>query len=423
MRAHREGLGLAAWREAWRARCDNPLPRLWRLGGSRQEQRRAWWRQAPGLTLLGLAVSAAVTYLLVLIIRQFLALHTSALATTSYALGILRAGTLMLACGAMVLSGGWLLSRLYACAHLALSLLSRSQRKHSENLDDALLASALSNEQVVLGLVLHAWRMLLPPALVLNIANAAAYFIWVALPPSADNAQALITQIPWWETLLIALAFLLIQSLAALIGAALLMLLLLMLGRGAGPLAPATGAATLVMLQLGLWIALLVIIPRLDLSDVEYASWLYNGLALVLAYGLFIGYFWVAHRKRLLRNATAHTLLLFVALLAAMMAKGAHIAPHYFAFFGLLTYLAGWLALCLSLLPAGGSSLIMVVAGSVEPNLGYSLLAIVKNAGYMAPMLAMAPLGAAVTLFQLMLCIQLAQLARDAVRLHRGGAA
>lgn len=408
MGAHGVGLGLAAWREAWQSRRDNPLPRLWRLGQARVEQRRAWWRHAPGLTLLGVAVSAAVTYLLALILRQFLALHHSALATHSYALGLLRAGTLMLACGAMVLGGGWLLSRLYACAHLALSLLGKSGRKGSERLDDALLASALSNEQVVLGLVLHAWRMLLPPALVLNIANAAAYCIWNAWPTGGDELWRGDIPIPWtpelWTSALgSAMAFMLFQMLAAMVGMTLLMLLLLILGRGAGPLAPAMGAASLVVLQLGL--VTVVSDYRFPVSEIaENPSWSLL-IPFALALGLMSYFIWVAHRSPVLRLLCAHSLLVFAAPLTGIFIWCSFTGAKHPAFSDFVVNLTAWLAVSLSLLPAGESCLSLASAG----------------VSVWLPTLAL--FGVAITLLQLMLCIPLAMLARDAVRLHRGGAA
>jgi hypothetical protein len=408
MGALRVGLGLTAWREAWLARRDNPLPRLWRLGQARAEQRRAWWRHAPGLTLLGVGVSAAVTYLLLLIIRQFLALHQSALATHSYALGLLRAGTLVLACGAMLLGGCWLLMRLYACAHLALSLLGRTRRKGSAVLDDALLASALSNEQVVLGLVLHAWRMLLPPALVLNIANAVVYFVWNAWPTGGDELWRGDRPIPWtpepWNSALsTALAFLLFQMLAAMVGVTLLMLLLLMLGRGVGPLAPATGAATLIMLQLGLVTA--VSDYRFPLSEIaNYPNLTMSSLWYVLALGLLILFYWLAHRSYILRNLCAHSLLIYAALLTGLFVWSSLTGVKHPEFSDFIVSITGWLAVSLSLLPAGESCLSLASAG----------------VSVWLPTLAL--FGTAITLLQLMLCLPLAQLARDAVRLHRGGA-
>lgn len=403
MGALRVGLGLAAWREAWLARRDNPLPRIWQLGQARGEQRRAWWRQSPGLMWLNLAVSAAVTYLLLLLIRQFLALHESALATQSYALGLLRAGTLVLSCGEMLLGGCWLLVRLYACAYLALSLLGRTRRKGSAVLDDALLASTLSNEQVVLGLVLHAWRLLLPPVLVLNIANAAAYFIWLASPLS-QGAKSQLSPLPWTQALVLALAYLLWQTILAIAGAGLLMLLLLMLGRGAGPAAPALGAAGQVVLQLWLWVVFIQTEASFGTGVLQYTYWYTGFLALLLALAGFILAAWMAHRISTLRHIVAFTLPAIVLILAAVVARNVLDPVGYPGFIGVVLYRGGWQMLSLCVAPAGSLSYWVLIDGLLLSRI------------------AVAPPAVASCVLYALLCLPLALLARDAVRLHRGGA-
>lgn len=419
------GAGLAGWREAWACCRDNPLLRLWVVGDARRDQRRAWWRQSPGLFLLALGVCAAVTYLLVLLIMQFLALRPSALATQDYSLSLLRAGTLVLAWGALALGAGWMLSRLYTCAHLVLGLLGARRRKEHAGLDEALRASGISDEQVVLSVVLHAWRLLLAPVLVLNVANACVYYFMATVPRGLNAAQHQPPLVPWDHALLLAVAFTLWQTLAATVGAGTLMLLLLMLGRGASPLAPVFGAASLVLLQLplmgsmvtdaslspvdqesiGQWALQLGLGAPLGPAALRSISWGLSALAWAGACACFYLFFWAMHRVNCLRRVIAHSLLLFLAL-QFLWCLWDPLTRLYNPVLTMPLILAQtWQAAGLSLIPAGAFC-------------GYCM-----QAGALDPILNIAPSIAAITLLQLVLCLPLAQLARDAVRRYRRGEA
>ena len=171
-------------------------------------------------------------------------------------------------------------------------------------LDDALLSSAVSNEGIVLGALRHCWRMLSGPVLALSAAGAATYGLLVAAPAA------------WWVALLLAVLFGALTLAGGYAGAACLTLLLLMLGRGQGPLAPSFGAAQIVLLQAALAVAVVLSSANVVEGDDEHvATWAVLVIGLVLCATLS----WLAHRVPVLSAIAAYAPLALVLLLLVLL--------------------------------------------------------------------------------------------------------
>ena len=72
---------------------------------------------------LGALISAGATYLLVLLLLDFLSVRDSAVASRAFTLGLLRDGVRIVAWAGLGLSLAWLLGRIYSVSYFALALL------------------------------------------------------------------------------------------------------------------------------------------------------------------------------------------------------------------------------------------------------------------------------------------------------------
>jgi hypothetical protein len=396
MRAGWDQLGGRAWREAWRGRADNPLLKRWRLGAGRALQRQPWWGRNPALLLLSAAVSAGATYLLLLLLHDFFIVRHSAVASRAFMLGLVQSGVTILAWAGLGMSLAWLLGRVYNLAVFALALLGQGRSQDGALRDAALQSSALSDEQVVLAAVWHAWRMVSAPVLALCASMAVVYGLALAQPGAAALG---------WEALLLAALFFAVTVAGAYTGAACLVLLLTVLGRGLGPLAPGIGAAQIALLQ-----ALLAVTAAA--SAVHGSEEILPGVpqAAVAGAGLLLcaTLAWLAHCLRPLRAAAVYVPVVLLALDFSLVAWT--LAPDPSAISGLAgVFPEAWIDLIFitALVPAPGCFQL----GSA---LGQQAAAVGDTGAY----LLQSCLSLAA---QCLLAMVLALLARSAVRRYRGG--
>jgi hypothetical protein len=408
MGALRLGWISPAWREAWATRHDNPLPKLWRLAEARQTQRRPWWQRNPGLMLWGLALSAVATYLLWLVLGEFLGVRHSAVASLAFAHGMCLAGVQIFTTAAGAFCLCWLLSRIYSLAYFTLALLGRTRRRDSAGLDEPVLASSISDEQIVLAVVLHAWRMVRAPLLAFNVCAAALYCIWLNVPSAmAQGINNSISPTPLALALLLGLELVLLQTIGAMAGTALLSLILVMLGRATGPFAPTFGAVSQVLWQ-GL-LALAMATSTLSFEDEQgqHPGWwiVLTGVVLAVAWVSF--FFWLAHRSSGLRTACAHSLFVFLFVQALLQFWASLAGSDMQAFASSMSYFTGISLLLLSMPPAAGLHHLGGVFGGLYSG-AKEFLELLSDAGLLMAL-------------QALLCIPLSLLAREAVRRFRGG--
>ncbi len=296
-----------AWREAWSLRGDNPLPKLWRAAEARRARRRSWWQAPTGADAARAGASAVATYLLWLVLQEFLSVRHSAVASVAFAHGLALAGVQIFIVALAAFCLCWLLSRVYAMTYFTLALLGRERRKDFAGLDEAVLASGISDEQVVLAVVLHAWRMIIAPLLAFSACSAALYCIWLVAPTAMalDQSSTAPGPAPFGQALLLALELLVLQTSGSLAGTALLALILLMLGRGTGPFAPTFGGVSMVLLQCLLAFAMVTSSAWINVDGEPPLAWWWVLLAGALALALFVFIFWVAHRSTTWRTICA----------------------------------------------------------------------------------------------------------------------
>lgn len=353
MRAGWTKLG-GAWREAWRGRGDNPLLKRWRLEAQRQQAKKPWWRRSPGLMLLCAMLSAGATYILALLLRDFFTVQNSAVGSRAFMLGLLKSGAAVVAWAGLAMGLVWLLARVYTVAVFALALLGQGRAKDGALRDEALISSAISDEQVVLAAVLCAWRLVTAPVLALSACAAVVYGLALMEPGLAEvqavatNAGAQSGPIPaaqWWLALLLATLYLVVTVVGAYTGAACLALLLAVLGRGMGPLAPSLGAAQIILWHAWLAIATVAASASGGGKPIQQIhDWAVVGTAVLLAATLV----WLAHCLRPARAIAAYAPLLAVLLAFSIavltggpepgaLQGGAIIVPYAYAF---LTFIA-----------------------------------------------------------------------------------
>jgi hypothetical protein len=319
MRAGLSGLSGSVWCEAWRGRGDNPLLMRWRLGAGRAASRQPWWRRNPGLMLSCAALSAGATYILALLLGDYFSVQLSAVGSHAFMLGLLKSGVAVVAWAGLGMSLMWLLARLYAVAAFALALLGQGRVKDGALRDEALVSSAITDEQVVLAVVLYAWRMLSAPVLALSACAAVVYGLALMEPgvqeihttATAAAQSVSVPAVPWWLALLLAATFFELIVVGAYTGAACLALLLTVLGRGVGPLAPSLGAAQTVFVQALLAIATVAsTADGMDDTGTHAPEAAVAGVALLLCATLA----WLAYSLRPLRTAAAYAPLMLIVL-------------------------------------------------------------------------------------------------------------
>jgi hypothetical protein len=307
----------SAWREAWRGRGDNPLLSRWRLGAGRTIGRRPWWRRSPGLMLICAALSAGATYILVLLLRDYFTVQHSAVASHAFMLGLLKSGVVVVVWAGLAMSLVWLLARLYGVAVFALALLGQGRATDGALRDEALMSSAISDEQVVLAVVLHAWRMLGAPVLALGACGAVVYGLALMEPTgwAVWAATETATPVAGPRALLLAILYFIVTVLGACAGTACLVLLLTVLGRGLGPFAPGIGAAQVVLVQAALTLIVVGGGTKAEEWSVVHQT---NYIAVIAALIVCCVLIWLAHQLPLLRMAAVYTALVLVALVTEM---------------------------------------------------------------------------------------------------------
>jgi hypothetical protein len=167
--------------------------------------------------------------------------------------------------------------------------------------------------------VVHAWRMLGAPVLALSACAAVVYGLALAEPgvrvtqaTAAAAAESIsMPAIPWWLALLLAALFFEVAVVSIYTGAACLVLLLTVLGRGAGSLAPSLGAIQIVLWQTFTAITIAAAAAGSPQgTDAAYPELAVAGVALVLCTSVV----WLAHWLPSLRTAAAHAPLVLIAL-------------------------------------------------------------------------------------------------------------
>jgi hypothetical protein len=188
---------LQGWREALRGWRDNPLYEYWDNQERASYSRSPWYQRNPGLLFGGVLLSAVLSWLLWQMLAEVYKFPAGSYARAGFAGDLLNLAGLLTIAALFVLGSFWLLATYYYCARLALGFLEPQPRTTlRRNLDDLLAVSKLSEQDLLLGLMLHCLRRIQLPLIALTLSTAAgawllAYTQVVSLPelertPSLD---------------------------------------------------------------------------------------------------------------------------------------------------------------------------------------------------------------------------------------------
>lgn len=391
---HLLGIG-RSWAAAWVGIRHNPLAAYWMRAERHRLSTVRWWKRNLGLLILLALLSIGLTIRLVLLTLEVLAPEND----PGFARMAVSTGTGLLAVGASIFAGTWLLARFYTVAQLALGFLEKQPRQQlRQTLDDMLAVSALSEQETLVGLGLHSLRLMLPPLLLLSLLRVGAQLMRTGLPASLGGAL---------DTLGSAL---LVLAYAVLGGAlAVLALTYLMVSVGLVPRAgmmPSVGAALQLLMQLALLGgAFYAVFLSRGMQGEEFnamATAMY-GTLMVLTVGLLL---YLARRLDWVRAAVAWAFPLVLAAVGMLVYGSFAVGDDLLSWIEPITVGFTWVLQCFAIVaPLPAEAL------SVEVLFTYSEPTISGAWWQMGILLAM----------QLILLWGCAEFARDAIRRRKWG--
>lgn len=298
------------WKTAVFSFRENPLHNYWTMAWKRNVAGRSWWMRSPGLLFWGILISLALTAYFVFTAWWMLTTDLGASARFQL-ITKFTVATSLLVIGGLLFGMVWLLARLFAVAQLALGFLEVQPRQTMrQTLDDMLVVTRLSEQEVLVGIGLHCVKLMAPPLLMLGGAIALAAIVDLALnnPAAGEGTAASISTIG--HAVLAFPRFVLHGLLATLVLT--FMLVSLGLCQRSGIL-PSIGASMQVMMQVllsgGMVFATLSGFA-LDIDrDTFTPAWGF-GVCVLLAIALL---YYIARRLSFVRNALAYAMPLVIA--------------------------------------------------------------------------------------------------------------
>jgi hypothetical protein len=312
VRRHLGRIG-GGWRAAWTGWPDNPLWQAWERGNAQREERVAWWKRSPGLSVFGavlsLGVTAANVWLVVDSLHYFGVGGGRPNISANLSLGV-----------GITLAAGWLFclvwlgARLYRALQFALGFLEHQPRQtFRQSLDDMLAVSSLSEQEILIGSAWFGLRQVAWP--LVGACACASVFAGRLLAAQAANAGTLASAGNAAELTLGLFAMLCVSGLLAALALILLGIALSLTTRSG--VLPAVGAAGVVFMQLP-YLAAGLAFAAYQLDAAGGQTWLeqagYGLAAGALFLLLLFLLFYLARRINAIRSALAAALLLVLAL-------------------------------------------------------------------------------------------------------------
>lgn len=330
----RPGEILRGWGVALRGRRENPLLVYWQAQERVRLARQPWYLRNTALLLSTAASSALACYVLPIMQQELYPLGTGLLRSQA-ALQLFRAGALLVALLALLLLLVQLLSVYFYGARLALGFLEpqgRGQLRRS--LDDLLAVSPLSEQELLLGLLLHVLRRAWLPLLTLSAWLSVTFAVWyddIILSISFTEYGSGVSE-PSWVLLPVIAVGAFLGGLLGLTNSLLLFVSISLYPRAT--LLPSTGAFMQTLSQ-GLLILLspLVAIIGIDLSDPAFYAapeMLHYGALfclLLLFLSLYLARRWGFMRAVLGHSLAAPLLILLVPIYTVGVMTGDSLAP------------------------------------------------------------------------------------------------
>lgn len=175
-----------AWREAWRARRDNPIAQQAALECCRRDARRPAWLPCSRFMFVCTALVSSVTaYLLVVAYLRFSAAAGSSIASRSFAHGALLWGCVQVLESAVVLAILWLAERLALSFWYSSTLLAVYPGARGA-ISSEVAGSRITDYEYVVGALQHVTRLCWTPLMLLAGLGALDGFIyesgWLGAP-------------------------------------------------------------------------------------------------------------------------------------------------------------------------------------------------------------------------------------------------
>lgn len=325
---------MRGWADSWSSRADNPLLSYWASQDLTARSMLPWYRRSPGLLLAALVLSFAVCAALLLTESIQQGSLPGSLDSLVRGERIMQLQISIFLLGLHLLALLWLASAYGAAAALALGFLEPQPRQVlRRSLDDLLAVSALTEQQLLLGLLLYSLRRLaLPLLLVVGSGALLCYF-------GQDTFGISLASWELTQAETVAVGPLLLVGIGTLLsafgGCLCLLLLFVSLSLSAGPSAlPQSGAW--LQAQTQLWLVPLALVSLAGLPFIREDE-LFGGLGVLLplafaAWLQIILGLYLARRLAWLRQLIGHSiagplLAVLVPLYAALLLSGELLAP------------------------------------------------------------------------------------------------
>ncbi|MCC7477172.1 hypothetical protein IT575_01830 [bacterium] len=330
----RPGDVLRGWADSWSSRADNPLLSYWASQDLTARSMLPWYRRSPGLLLAALVLSCAVCAALLLTESIQQGSLPGSLDSLVRGERIMQLQISIFLLGLHLLALLWLASAFGAAAALALGFLEPQPRQVlRRSLDDLLAVSALTEQQLLLGLLLYSLRRLaLPLLLVVGSGALLCYF-------GQDTFGISLASWELTQAETVAVGPLLLVGIGTLLsafgGCLCLLLLFVSLSLSAGPSAlPQSGAW--LQAQTQLWLVPLALVSLAGLPFIREDE-LFGGLDVLLPLafaawlqiilGLYLARRWPWLRLLIGHSIAGPLLAVLVPLYATLLLSGELLAP------------------------------------------------------------------------------------------------